>query len=81
MFGKAVSLFGQNTLVFEIYPLKLNNSCENFSSVWAYCGLGHPVLDPFRQAIIVCNLNYKTLYIATNLHAGGHCGISAEQAT
>eukprot|EP00957_Ditylum_brightwellii_P086267 6564604-Ditylum_brightwellii.AAC.1 len=81
MFGKVVSLHGQNTLVFEIFPQDINEKCEGFPTLWAYCGLGHPYLDPFRSGIIVCNLNVKAVYVATNLHSVVHGGITTDVAT
>ena len=78
---KAISLFGQNTLVLELFPLNINHICDNFSSVWAYCGLGHPNLDTYRMGIVICHLNVKTLYIANNLHCTIHGGISPDMAS
>ena len=81
MYGKKDSLYGQNTLVFEIYPSNINDLVDGFASTLACCGLGLDQLDEYWMSIIVCNVGRKTLYYAKNLHTTIHAGISCANAT
>jgi hypothetical protein len=78
--GVAPSTSGQNVLVMESYPPHITSLCPQFKTKWAFCGCGHPITLPYREGIIVCNVNDMTVYFKNYLDRCVHAGMSIELA-
>ena len=72
------STSGQNVLVFEVYPQNVSKQCLNFNTIWAYCGVGHYVTEPYRQGVIIGNVSSRMAYVASKLHCVIHAGMSVD---
>ena len=80
MEGVQVSTNGQNVLLFECYPNNINYLLPHFSTQWAFCGAADPETSPFRQGVIVCNINDKAIYFKMYLHVCIHAGVTVDVA-
>ena len=78
MKGKKESTSGQNVLVMELYPPHINSVCPMFHTKWAFCGCGHPMTLKFREGIIICNINDKSVYFKNYLDRCIHAGMSID---